>query len=486
MRLPHVANQFEFPLRHGHAMANDLANGTARPRRRVAPDVYLPIEIVKREYAGHLLVAVELASRGINAIIGHKSNGVNKLAKFARHPGVMFYKSVLRNPYLDGGFLGVSQDPEAGIAWTDFTDFFQIRPDFKDLATSEAYFCYGQDDLDGLRRLVPEAADRLVLAGSPRALLWGDAGAEFYRDQTEHIRDRYGDFVLFCSREKLAYPRTKSGTLPIKQATIEHFGSREAAEESVRKETAQSKQISDNFLRAADEIARSSGLNVVIRPHPGESWDHWHRATRHNPRLFVDSAFDLSPWARAARALVQNGSTAAFESWYAGTPTIAFGETADELDSGTKVTVAVPNRISLRVVGIDALKETLLDVDVRWQQFLSATEFVELARKLHHPAEGPTKVIADVIEPLVDPALPSGVARPWHPGYLLLRAKMFVLARRMRQEFLGSQTPFPDKRRVITKDEIVRDVERAKAIVHVTDELSVKRLSANCFLISKR
>ena len=70
-----------------------------------APDVYFPMEIIAREYAGHLLLAARLAGEGINVIIGHKVP-VKSLTRSASEPGVIFYKSSPPETILHRGRFG--------------------------------------------------------------------------------------------------------------------------------------------------------------------------------------------------------------------------------------------------------------------------------------------------------------------------------------------------------------------------------------------
>ena len=57
----------------------------------LAPNVYFPIEIVSREYAGHMMLAARLASKGMNVAIGHKVP-VKSFNAATNRPGVIFYK----------------------------------------------------------------------------------------------------------------------------------------------------------------------------------------------------------------------------------------------------------------------------------------------------------------------------------------------------------------------------------------------------------
>ena len=89
----------------------------------VAPEVYFPIEIMSREYSGHLLLATELATRGRRAILGHKGP-VAKVMRRASRGGLLFYKNTRLPSWSDDRHALVGQDPEAGISHADYADFY--------------------------------------------------------------------------------------------------------------------------------------------------------------------------------------------------------------------------------------------------------------------------------------------------------------------------------------------------------------------------
>lgn len=164
--------------------------------------VFFPIEITTREYAGHLLLATELAARGVKCVIGHKAPVVDTLHHFSDTGarGVLYYKGDNRRKYSGAGFIAVGQDPEAGVVFDDFSDFYARRPhSLQQLDSSAAYFCFGPDDYEFLRAQYGESSGRIHPTGSPRVELWGDAGARFRECQVQSIKERYGDFVLIAS-----------------------------------------------------------------------------------------------------------------------------------------------------------------------------------------------------------------------------------------------------------------------------------------------
>ena len=99
---------------------SELRDGPASPgANALNGGLFLPLEVVNREYLGRLWLAVEMASRGVPVFIGHKK-WIIRLALRAEDPGIFFYKDAARDEWFvpglrERGFDLVAQDEEAGV-----------------------------------------------------------------------------------------------------------------------------------------------------------------------------------------------------------------------------------------------------------------------------------------------------------------------------------------------------------------------------------
>ena len=437
--------------------------------------VFFPIEITTREYAGHLLLATELAARGVKCVIGHKAPVVDTLHHFSDTGarGVLYYKGDNRRKYSGAGFIAVGQDPEAGVVFDDFSDFYARRPhSLQQLDSSAAYFCFGPDDYEFLRAQYGESSGRIHPTGSPRVELWGDAGARFRECQVQSIKERYGDFVLIASGGGRGNPHA----LQRLQACSD---SSEA--NAIRERLARGERRASLLAKCARNIIQAEGLNVVVRPHPAESWKRWREDAASIPGLYVDSAGDLNAWVRAAAAVVQNSSTTAFESWFAGTPVLAFGESFDDIYAGD-AQGQTPNHIAMPAVGQDGLLAAFESLESRWQEHKAnpAPQKV-IERKLYPPGSGAVQAITDIIEGLVDEAAPS--LRPLPPASWLRQYGAMAKRGQFGREKLGRRRPPPTKKWPLTLRRVRADVEAAREILGVQQSVSVRKLAPNTFLV---
>ncbi len=441
----------------------------------LAPDVYFPIEITSREYAGYLLLAARLAASGLNAVIGHKS-AVKSLTHSAAAPGVVFYKADAREGFAPKGFAFVGQDPETGLPYQHYADFVARRPySMQRLDTSAAYFCYGKDDYEYLTATNASSAQHIFPFGSPRTMLWGSHGDQFYAWRKEEIRTRYGPFVLVVSSGGRGSPVVARQLRRVSGVEQEYLRKRELL----------ARGSADTLLGRARAIRDRTGLNVVIRPHPAESWVQWRRDVQSDDGIFVDSAYELGAWIRAAEFVVQSTkSTTAFETWLADTPSIADAPPTASLGDDGSLADFVTHELCLPypderdVGGIDSIR-------LNWANLKAEARPNELVeRKLYSPPADATVEISAVIEGLVDRDRPSQVrGRAMDAITRGLRKPSW--RRRRDREKLGRSEPPPFKKWTLHPADVARDLESAGKILGIDGDIRSHEILPNAFVVSR-
>lgn len=430
-------------------------------------EVFLPLEVVTREYAGKLLVALELANKGFRVVIGHKEP-VKKRALTATHPGVFFFKSVPRitrdffDTIRNRGFVSVVQDEEAGIIYNNFEEYYLQCPGLASFGDHDAFFCWGPDDFDFLRFKHAKDNQRLFLTGSARGFLWGDArGAKFNIDEIDMLRRRYAPYVLIVSNlAGVTGARGEEEDI----AWLERGGYPAAVVAQARRSMDRFRRLGDAFVRASRAIHHALQINVVIRPHPGENADIWRQKVDNLNGVYVETKGELNSWIRGAEAVVQNGCTSAIEARLAGVAVFAFAETEVDLYEGG----TFANRIAKHAVGIDTLVELLGNREEVWESFVATVPDGQLDRKVARPRQGAARAIAEVISNL---AVPSGRSIEIHQTRNASSKPQSLLLQ--------------NKRRPITHKHILRDINKAAAALRIKNEFEVKQCAANCFAISK-
>lgn len=415
----------------------------------LATGLYFPIETSSREFSGYLLTAVELAGSGVASILGHKGS-VNAAMTRSVRPGVVFYKG-LSPYYADERHYSVAQDPEAGISYLKYGDFFSLRSPGVPSAKSPAYFAFGPNDYEFLSGVWPDSR-AIVPSGSPRVDLWRPTGQTFYAGEANAIRAHYGEPVLFAS----------SGLTP-----HERYLARE------REVGDYDEFMAHPFARAAIAAAQSLNTTVVVRPHPSESWKAWQAVATQADNLFVDTAFDLAAWSSAAPVVVHPGeSTSAIEFALGGKPAISLGFHKGEI-------IGVPKAVSYRPKN---LGETLETIEVARQGRLSALPNERARDLLRTKIFDETSAAAIICQELLRRFDFTGF-----PRHGLTR---FSFSRKINRQSwtadasLGSKTEPPFKKASLPPEMVEAKIAIASQMLGLSRPPRLRPLADNCYLIA--
>ena len=327
-------------------------------------DIFLPLEVVSREYTGRLFLAVASAAKGHYSYFGHKPE-ITKLALRTTPKGVWYGRGSVNKDMLAHGLKCVGQDEEAGLISDSYSDFFKLRPGLVEINSIDRFFCWGRDDYVFLKskfqECTPHGRLKLVLSGSPRTITWGNIGKQYYKEDIASIHGKYGNYVLLASN--FAHANSFMG-----EDILGHLQSMESwndLSEIVYAAFKKERRLMKLYVSAAKEISLKSGLNVVIRPHPTEDSDKWSELVRDLDGVFVETKGDVSPWILGSQAIIHNCSTTGIEAACSDIPTIALGESEEDLHDGP---LTFSNKVSLQAYGVGSLLETLREKDKLWDE----------------------------------------------------------------------------------------------------------------------
>jgi hypothetical protein len=115
------------------------------------------MEVFAREYLGKLALSVELMRNDFEVVIGH-NHLVRSLALDSKKESIFYEikgESSANMPHLlalkKNGICIVGQDEEAGISYSNFTDFIKFRPEVNNIDKFDSFFLWGEDDLSFYR-----------------------------------------------------------------------------------------------------------------------------------------------------------------------------------------------------------------------------------------------------------------------------------------------------------------------------------------------
>ena len=302
-------------------------------------NIYIRIEIRRRELEGRLLLALAAAERGHDVLLGDLDALLSH--RLWLRPGIFHDKSLtptsgkiaLHRRLAAAGFLVTSQDEEHGLGDATYDAFAQRRFGPETLHTATAAFCWGPHDRDALIEMYSEHADRFSMSGSPRVDLWRPE----FRRRRPPMRpagvegDRPIVLVAPGSRPFIPHPFW----VAMEDLRPRQFRSHDDDREwGHYRKFAEAYQYVGRLVRGIRLAAHTFPETVfVVRPHPKSPDGAWEAVLGDSENVRVAREGDaVGPWLAGASALIHNGSTTAAEASMMGVPVISFqphGERAD-------------------------------------------------------------------------------------------------------------------------------------------------------------
>lgn len=439
--------------------------------------LFIPIEIMAREYHGKLLIAVEMASRGIPVFLGHKSS-VFSLAKKASEPGILFDKGAGRDTTIDAlesrGFAVCVQDEEAGIAHTDYADFYERRLSIRqNICRVSNFFCWGRDEYVFLCKNHPECSEKIKLTGSARTSLWGAPGKVFFRNDILNIKDTFGEYILFNTNFASGNSYLSVDGL---EKHLEQYSSFD--KNYFDADVCREKFLMERFVRAVIAISENTLYKVIIRPHPTESIDVWKNITVGLYGVHVIRDGPVYPWILGSKAVVHNSCTTGIEAAASGIPAIAYGETQQDLNSCKR---SLSNTISIMARDEKELVDSIKNLKQIWLLDSERRQKLIYNRVLDPCTIAPVKNITDHLISISGPPNSMGNSKLgydsiFHDVYNLYRMSTL---RRNLQSIMDQ-----NKRPPILYKNLIKDIARAKKVLNINTDFNVRRVARNCFKIS--
>ena len=295
-------------------------------------NTYIVVEVAARELEARLLLGLAAAERGHDVLLGRVDP---RHDPDALPPGLFHDKSLTpgqeetRQRWLaDAGFRISSQDEEHGLLQPDFGLFMERRFAGDALARVDRALTWGPHDDGALRAGRPDHADRLRMTGSPRVDLWRPELAPHHqRTRPPGLPQR--PFVLFANNVTHLLGVNRFTTMLADKRGKYVEGTTDPLERLWFDELVSQAERLPHLVEAVRGVAtRFPDLTVVVRPHPVESPAAWRDLLGPLPNVVVRNDGAISPWVRAALAVVHTGDTTGFETAVAGVPLISLEPTA--------------------------------------------------------------------------------------------------------------------------------------------------------------
>jgi surface carbohydrate biosynthesis protein len=293
--------------------------------------LYLPVTSQPRELDSKLLLALFARGSGMRPIVGYKSSLLAGLPRLL--PGVFLLhnarQSAEKTSLLKAfGHRVVVLDEEALIRQSD--EIFLKKHPQNAFKTVDMLLCWGQNDHDMWQRHKVSVPEGFGIVGNPRMDLLRHELAPVQREQIDALRHRYGRFVLLNTNFPSVNNLTpQGGGVRLASWAMDERG-RRINHDFIANKTA----LFEAELDLVAPLARAiHPTTLVIRPHPNENHEPWHKSVQGISNAEVAFEGGVIPWLMAAEALIHNNCTTAVEAVVAGTPVLNFVPWLSEFDN---------------------------------------------------------------------------------------------------------------------------------------------------------
>lgn len=400
----------------------------------------LTYEIFLREFDAKLLLAAVAARRGWDVYFGPISEMTSRRRYLPRSLFWITDAALARRKLLDqiksAGHELIAGDEE-GVVHFNAETFARERLNQEALSRMHLAFFWGNRYHRVASERYPQFSDRLRPTGNPRIDLLRPEFAAHRRDVAQHLRQRYGNFVLIVSN---------FGGVNIFHGDFERFFGMLVAQTNADPELQRfyrasfdhQRMIFQFFLAALPAISAAfPGRKIIVRPHPSERFDAWIEASRGLANVAVVRDGNIIDWLEGCGVMIHNGCTTAVEGLVIGAPCIAYRPiAADEFEPD------LPNHVSLAVTSLDAViaeGRKIVEGGLRAHQLPGYAERFARLSDYISALQGPlaSQRIVEEMERVALPIAPSRAAAP----YALYHTKRLAIdALQTARSFMGHQT----------------------------------------------
>ena len=311
-------------------------------------NIYIYIEIKKRELSSRLLLGLEAAKRGHDVYIG------DIIPYFKRNlfePGIVHHKSLSPAVHRIGQlkefknkkFLCTSQDEESGHTNDNPKEYINLRYGKKTIELSEKIFTWGKFDYKNLIKEYSKFKNKFSNTGNPRIDFWKEKNTGYFNKSSLHLKD----FILVSSNFETICGYTN---LPNKIHMLRELGyfDRGLTEESIIQRATQEQLIFDDFVKLIKKVSKTfPRKKIVFRPHPIEKVSDWKKIFFNYKNILIDNSNDIADWITNSSLVIHNGCTGGLEAALRNKNTISFSP------KGLNIGHKFPNLVSENFTNID-------------------------------------------------------------------------------------------------------------------------------------
>ncbi len=457
-------------------------------------NIYILVEISKREFDSNLLLAFLSALDGNEVVLSNFENYLflDSIAKLK--PGIFHTKSlahgmkkrVFHNSLKKKNFLLTSIDEEASLMNEDLTSFIETRFNTEDLDIIDKVFCWGQHDHELLKKKFPIHQSKFVLSGSPRM----DLSNFFFKSFWNHQKKNDNDNQILLA---LNFPVVNGY---IRKDKIYNEMKRQGYfERSKLKEKQYLEYIEDSkesFLAFEDLINYLSkelkNYKFIVRPHPMEKIDTWKELLSKSNNVEISNNNDINYDLMRSKVIIHNGCTTAFQAALLDVPILSFKSYEGKSDYGL-----LANKLGKIVKTKEGVKKEI--VNIIEKQDIKLDNYINKSIMNYKIYQSEKTLSAENILNTWKKIGVHSISSPNNWGNIKLYLRIFELIKLIKELAIKIIKPFKKKtenyfyRKKKFEDmdieEVRNKINNFKIVFNIKENIIVEKLSNRFFLIKK-
>lgn len=312
--------------------------------------LYIAIETKSREYIAKLLLSILALKKGYNVVLGYHS--VRLYTEYSlMPPGIYLDKSIWEvqtnsfEKLKKKGFMICATDEE-GVVYRNHKLLLE-RISFNSLNLIEYFFTWGQQQTTIILDKYPQFENKIKNVGNPRIDILKEKYFDIYKKERNYLKKKYGRYILVNSN----FPDVTSNTLKRKIEELKGL-TNNIDEDYWKNAFIYYSKLLELFIDGIKELAKSTSLNIIIRPHPSEKPNFWIEEFKDYDNVKIIYKFSINPWIIESELVIHNGCTTGIEAFLMKKPVIAFRPIfSDQFDQ------ELPNSISKEINTKEELKK---------------------------------------------------------------------------------------------------------------------------------
>ncbi len=319
-------------------------------------NIFCPIETINRELDFRLFLAAHCVRPDLRFIIGKhftlsdllremkEGMYVGQNLRPLRHTPINSEPEKRLKDLRASGITLVVLDEEGGVMagneerWKEWLDF---RLDMTNLQPQEHVCTWGNFQRDYYRSLDAPSPSHIVTTGHPRFDLYKESHRNYYRDEVEHWKNKFGDFVLVNTN--FAWANHYKGDKYLFAPHSYYDPTDDAKKLDFVREWSHKTRVRANMIALVTRLSiEMPQLKIVIRPHPSENMQSYKTIFQEMPNVYIEHEGSVGPWLMASRALIHDGCTTALEAHFSGVPILNYKSLREE-----RYDLMLPNSLGL-------------------------------------------------------------------------------------------------------------------------------------------